>query len=146
MESIKRSVEVRAPVEDVYQYWTRVEEYPRFMKSLCEVRKVGENQFYVRVERDGLLYESVEEISQLDPNRRIAWRNVSGAGHWGVVSFESLGPDRTRVTLKLAFIPDSEWHEPYVLAERIERSLEAFRNLVEPSVMEDLVTRNWRGF
>jgi len=146
MESIKRSSVVHAPVEEVYSRWAYVEDYPLFMKSLREVRRVGDTRFYWRAERDGVPYEAVEEISLQIPNHRIAWRNVSGAENSGVVSFEPITDEMTRVTLDLAYVPDSGWHEPSALAERIERTLEAFRDLVEPSVMEELVTHNWRGF
>jgi len=146
MESIKRSAVVHAPVEEVYSRWTRVEEFPLFMRSLREVHRVGENRFYWRAERDGLPYESVEEISLMIPNHRIAWRNVSGSENSGVASFDSITEEMTRVTLDLAYVPDSGWHEPSALAERIERTLDAFRDLVEPSVIEELVAHNWRGF
>src|SRR5271168_3180913 len=105
MESIKRSIEVHAPVEEVYDRWTRVEEFPLFMKSLREVRREGERRFFWRAERDGLPYEAVEEISLMIPNNRIAWRNVSGSENSGVVSFETVAPDTTRVTLDLAYVP-----------------------------------------
>ncbi len=146
MESIKRSIEVHAPLEEVYLRWARVEDFPLFMKSLREVRRLDEKRFYWRAERDGLPYEAVEEISLTIPNHRIAWRNVSGSENSGVVSFEAVAPGITRVTLELAYVPDSGWHEPFALAERIERTLEAFCDLVEPSVMEELVAHNWRGF
>ena len=146
MESIKSSTVVHAPVEKVYGRWTRVEEFPLFMKALCEVRRVGDNRFYWRAERDGLQFEALEEISLMIPNQRIAWRNVSGSENSGVVSFESITGDMTRVTLDLAYVPDSGWHEPSALADRIERTLDAFRELVEPSVIEELVSHNWRGF
>ena len=80
------------------------------------------------------------------PNHRIAWRNVSGSENSGVASFDSITEEMTRVTLDLAYVPDSGWHEPSALAERIERTLDAFRDLVEPSVIEELVAHNWRGF
>jgi uncharacterized membrane protein len=147
MESIKRSIEVHAPVEEVYERWTHVEEFPLFMRSLCEVRRLDEGRFYWRAERDGVPYEAVEEISLMIPNHRIAWRNVSGAENSGVVSFDAILPDVTVVTLDLAYVPDSGWHEPSALATRIERTLEAFRDLAEPGgVMEELVSHNWRGF
>jgi len=147
METIKRSIEVHAPVEEVYARWNRVEDFPLFMKSLREVRRLEERRFYWRAERDGIPYEAVEEMSLAIPNRRIAWRNVSGKENSGVVSLETISPDVTLVTLELAYVPDSGWHEPAALAERIERILEAFRDLAEPeSLMEELVAHNWRGF
>ena len=148
MESIKRSIEVYAPLDEVYAQWTNVEDFPLFMRSLREVRRVGENRFCWRADRDGVPYESIEEISLMIPNRRIAWRNVSGGENSGVVSFDAPSPGITTVTLELAYVPDSGWHEPEALAARIERILEAFRDLAEPGggVMEELVTHNWRGF
>lgn len=146
MESIKRSIVVRAPVEEVYERWSRVEEFPLFMNSLREVRREGERRFHCRGERDGLPCESVEEISLMIPNRRIAWRNVSGAEASGVVTFDRLEPESTRITLDMACTPDGGWHDPSVLGERIEETLETFRRLIEPGVIEDLVTNNWRGF
>ena len=146
MDSIKRSIEVHAPVEEVYRLWTHVEDFPLFMKSLQQVQQLGEGRFYWRAERDGIPYESIEEISLMIPNHRIAWRNVSGTENSGVVSFDSIAPDVTRVTLELAYVADSGWHEPRALAERIDRTLDAFREVAEPSVMEELVSHNWQGF
>ena len=146
MDSIKRSVVVHAPVEEVYARWTRVEDFPLFMDSLREVRRIGDTRFYWRVERDGVQREAIEEISLMIPNQRIAWRNISGSENSGVVSFEVLPPDSTLLTMELAYVSDSGWHEPAALAERIEHILSAFRDLVEPSLMEELVTHNRQGF
>lgn len=146
MESIKRSVEVHAPIREVYNRWTRFEDFPLFMKSLREVRRLDENRLYWRGERDGVTFESIEEISLVIPNRRVAWRNVSGSENSGVVSFDAVADDITAVTLDLAYVPDSGWHEPSALVARIEATLQAFREIIEPSVMEELVTHNWRGF
>src|SRR5271155_5231752 len=90
MESIKRSIEVHAPVEEVYDRWTPVEAFPLFRGSLREVRREGERRFYWRAERDGLPYEAVEEISLMIPHQRIAWRNVSGSENSGVVVFDAI--------------------------------------------------------
>jgi uncharacterized membrane protein len=146
MQSIKRSVAVHAPVGEVYARWTRIEEFPLFMKSLREVRQVNEGRFFWKAERDGLTYESIEEISLMIPNHRIAWRNVSGSENSGVVSFEELAADITQVTLDMVYLPDGGWHDPDELARRIELTLEAFKELVEPSMMEELVLHNCWGF
>jgi uncharacterized membrane protein len=146
MESIKRSAEVHAPVEEVYRRWTHVEDFPLFMPSVREVRRVDERRYYWSAERDGVPYEAMEEISLMIPNHRIAWRNVSGGENSGVVSFDTVAPEITLVTLALAYVPDSGWNEPAALAARIQRILDAFRELAEPSIMEELVSHNWRGF
>jgi uncharacterized membrane protein len=112
------------------------------MKSLREVHCIGERQFYWRADRDGLTYEAIEEIMLRIPNQRIAWRNISGSENSGAVSFQSLGPELTQVTLELAYVPDSGWHEPSRLAGRIEATLETFRELMEPDTVESVAVRD----
>lgn len=146
MESIFRDIEVNAPVQEVYERWARVEDFPLFMRSLREVREIAEGRYFWRAEHDGIPYESVEEISLRIPGKRIAWRNVSGSENSGLVSFDELGEMLTRVTLELAYEPDSGWHEPNALGERIEGTLRAFKELVEPGMVEDMVLHNWQGF
>ena len=139
MESIKRSVEVHAPLGEVYGQWARVEDFPRFLDSVHEVRQIAERQFYWKAEHDGAPYEAVEEISLMIPNRRIAWRNISGLENSGVVTFEPVAPKLTRVCLELAYVPDSGWHDPFALMERIDHTLESFRALIEPREVEQAV-------
>ena len=41
-----------------------------------------------------------------DPDRRIAWKSIEGAGNAGAVLFDPIGDDRVRVTLRLEAEPD----------------------------------------
>ncbi len=46
------------------------------------------------------------EIVDQEPDRRIAWSAITGTTNDGVVRFESLGPESTRVTLDLDVEPE----------------------------------------
>lgn len=69
------------------------------------------------------------------PDQPIASKSTSGAPNLGSSHFEPIGPDRARVTLKLAYDPqgfaESAGDAPGVVSRRIEVTLRAFRSFVE---------------
>jgi uncharacterized membrane protein len=131
MESIERSISVSVPIAQAFEPWVNVEEWPKFLKAIREVRRIDEKQFKMRIERGGQDHESVAEISLVIPERRIAWRNVSGAADSGVVCFEELPDGTTQVNLKMQYDVDAGWHHPDALAERLEYHLACFKEFIE---------------
>ena len=131
MEDVEKSIVVDAPVAPVYEQWTRIEEFPRFMQALKEVRRTGENQFLWRGEIHGQEFESATEVALQIPEHRLAWRSLSGPDSSGVVCFEPHAENQTLVTLKMKYLPDSGWQEPGELARRLEESLRRFKILME---------------
>lgn len=86
------------------------------------------------------------EITEQEPDKRICWRSTSGARNNGVVTFERIDDNRTRVTLEM------DW-EPKGAVERVgdalgfdERQvkgdLERFKKFIESPGTE---TGAWRG-
>ena len=47
------SMEVNAPLRAVYDQWTQFEEFPRFMKSIEEVRQEGDKRLFWRARIGG---------------------------------------------------------------------------------------------
>lgn len=133
MDSIERSISVAVPITRAFEPWLNVEEWPRFLKAIREARRIDEKTFRLLVERGGQTEESVAEISLVIPERRIAWRNISGAVSSGVVCFESLPDGQTQVKLKMQYRPDAGWHHPDALAERLEYHLACFKEFIDGS-------------
>jgi len=131
MDAIERSTTVAAGISKAFEPWLNVEEWPRFLRAVHEVRRVDEKTFRLCMERGGQTMETVTEISLVIPERRIAWRSVSGAENSGVVAFESLPGDKTQVTLKMKYSPDAGWQHPDALAERLEFHLACFKEFIE---------------
>jgi len=131
MESVETFIVVNAPVERVYQPWTNFENFPKFMKSLREVRRIAENRYYFRSEREGKEYEIIVEMSLHIPDRRVAWRTTSGEETSGVVSFESEPDGRTKIGLKMLYDAQAGWKNPVTLSERLQSNLENFKKLME---------------
>ena len=47
--SIDGSIEIEVPAATVYEFWTRMEEFPRFIDAIESVRKIDERRSVWRV-------------------------------------------------------------------------------------------------
>ena len=139
-QRVHESVEVQAPVGDVFAYWSNFENFSNFMQNIEEVRMTGEDTSHWRVK--GPLGKSVEfdaRTTEMDPNRGIGWNTVDGdVMTSGEVRFEEVLPDRTRVevTMNYADPPGGKVGEVVAEAisnpERIMREdLQNFARIVE---------------
>lgn len=138
MISVEQSIEVNAPVGVVYDQWTRFEEYPKFMSTLRDVLQVDETHYYWRSEREGKTFESFTEICLTIPERRIAWRTVSGVEMSGVVEVEPESETSTRVILKTKYAPDAGWPSPEALARRLGQHLQNFKAFIESVAVQNV--------
>jgi uncharacterized membrane protein len=130
-KSVCASIVVNARDREAYDHWIHVEEFPRFMAPVREVRRLDRDHFYWRVERGGKEYEAVLEIVLRIPNRRMAWRTLNGAESSGVVAFDPLAENKTRVSFKMKYTPNAGWEDPDDLRQRMEARLESFKRYVE---------------
>src|SRR5438067_8747383 len=146
MEAVESSIVVEVPVAAAYEQWARVEDFPKFMEGVIEVRRLGEERFAWTLETKGHRVESVSEVTVRIPNQRIAWRSVSGAENSGVVSFEAIEEKKTKITLSMKYNPLGEWDNAQAVSARLQRHLDSFKKFVEASAVEDIVERNWQGF
>ena len=104
-QRVHESVEVQAPVGDVFAYWSNFENFSNFMQNIEEVRMTGEETSHWRVK--GPLGKSVEfdaRTTEMDPNRGIGWNTVDGdVMTSGEVRFEEILPDHTRVEVTMNY-------------------------------------------
>jgi uncharacterized membrane protein len=122
----RQSVVVKAPIGRVYEQWARVEDLPRFITPLRNVKRIDETHFSYTWQPNGDKQEGVFHIVFRIPGRRIAWRSMSDGFMSGVVSFEPRSDQETEVTLKIRSIFD-----PPSLSRRLEEYLQNFKRLVE---------------
>ena len=104
-QRVHESVEVQAPLRDVFTYWSNFENFPKFMSNIEEVRMTGQDTSHWRVK--GPLGKSVEfdaKTTEMDPSRGIGWNTVDGEVMTsGEVRFEELFSDRTRVDVTMNY-------------------------------------------
>jgi uncharacterized membrane protein len=126
INAAQQFVVVKAPIARVYEQWSRVEDLPKFITSLREVRRVDETHFSYVWHPNGEDKKGIFQIVLQIPGRRIAWRTGSNGFMSGVVSFEPRSEQETEVTLKIRSIFD-----PLNLSRRVEEYLFNFKRLVE---------------
>ena len=104
-QRVHESVEIQAPVEDIFAYWSNFENFSNFMQNVEEVRMTGEGTSHWRVK--GPLGKSVEfeaRTTEMDPHRGIGWNTLDGEVMTsGEIRFEEIQPDRTRVEVTMNY-------------------------------------------
>src|SRR6266496_2896791 len=135
METIEKTIEVRAPISDVYARWTRFEEFPEFMDGIEEVKQLDEKHLHWVAQIAGKKKEWDAEIIEHVPDDHITWRSNSGTSNSGSVFFRPKDPTHTVITLEMNYEPQSAMEKAAdamgLLSMRIEGDLERFRDLME---------------
>jgi len=146
MEHVEKSVEVDAPVSTVYNQWTQFEDFPRFMEGVEYVQQLDDKRLRWRADVGGRVIEWDAEIFEQIPDRRVAWRSITGELNSGMVNFEPLGPNRTRVSVKINYKPEGALEKLGsalgVVSQRVHRDLERSKDFIESRGQE---TGAWRG-
>ena len=146
MEHIEKSIDVNAPLSTVYNQWTQFEDFPEFMEGVLEVRQLDDKRLHWRAKIAGKEKEWDADIFEQTPDACIAWRSISGALNTGKVSFQSLGPSKTRVKLKINYDPEGVIENIGdalgVVSARVQGDLNRFKAFLETRHTE---TGAWRG-
>ena len=104
-QRVRESIEVQAPLEDVFSYWSNFENFSNFMQNVEEVRMTDQDTSHWRVK--GPLGKSVEfdaRTTEMDPSRGIGWNTVEGEVMTsGEARFEEVSPGRTRIDVTMNY-------------------------------------------
>ncbi len=104
-QRVHETIDVEAPVEDVFRYWSNFENFPRFMSNVEEVSMSSQDTSHWRVK--GPLGKSVEfdaKTTEMNPNRGIGWNTVDGEVMTsGEARFEETAPGRTKVEVTMNY-------------------------------------------
>ncbi len=106
--NIEKTVNVHAPAPDVFAFWSRYENFPRFMSHLAEVRDLGNNRsHWVAKGPLGMPVTWTAEITDRVENKLLAWRSLPGAylENNGVVRFDPTPDGGTRITIRMSYTP-----------------------------------------
>src|SRR4051812_50131794 len=83
MSTVEKSIEVELPVSTVYNQWTQFEEFPQFMEGVEQGTQLDDTRLHWVAEIAGAKREWDAEIIDQEPDQRIAWRGLDGAGNGG---------------------------------------------------------------
>ena len=105
---VHKTINITAPVNQVHEFWSRFENFPRFMSHVVDVHDLGEGRSHWTVAGPaGAPIRWMAEVTRAEPNEMIAWKSVAGAlvSHAGIVHFRE-NPDRsTQIDVQLTYSP-----------------------------------------
>jgi uncharacterized membrane protein len=146
VSTIQESIEVNVPVQTAYNQWTQFEEFPKFMEGIESVRQLDDTHLRWKAEVGGKKREWNAEIVEQLPDKTIAWRATEGNGPDGVVTFEPVGADKTKVTVEMSYETEGLVEELGSKlgadSRQVKGDLERFKELIESRGVE---SGAWRG-
>ena len=144
---IEQSIDLDVPVRAAYDQWTRFEEFPQFMKGVEEIQQLDDRHLHWVAELGGTRHEWDAEITEQQPDERVAWRNTDGKDNAGVVTFHKLSDTSSRVMVQIDFVPEGIKEKVGAAINAPDRQvkgdLERFKELVEAKGGPD--EGGWRG-
>jgi uncharacterized membrane protein len=104
-QRVHESIEIQAPLQDIFTYWSNLENFPQIMRNVEEVRVAGDTSHW-RVK--GPLGKTVEfdaRTTEMSPERGIGWNstNDNEVETSGQVRFEEVAEGRTRIDVTLNY-------------------------------------------
>jgi uncharacterized membrane protein len=145
MAHVSESIEVHAPLNEVYNQWTQFEEFPKFMDTVERVEQKDETHLHWTVNIAGRTLEWDAEVVEQEPDTVIAWKSTSGPSNSGRVQFEG-HDDHAHVTLDMDVEPDTATERAAdmlgLLQRQVRQDLERFKQLIEE---RGQASGDWRG-
>ena len=148
MARVEESIDVNAPVTTAYNQWTQFEEFPEFMEGIQSVQQLDDTHVRWVAEIRGESRQWTTEITEQQPDEKIAWKTIEGeVKNDGVVSFEQIAGDQTRVNVEMDVEGESTAENVAgdllgVVKSQVRGDLERFKELIEN---RDEETGAWRG-
>jgi uncharacterized membrane protein len=99
------SIEVPAPVSEVYRRWTDFGRFPDFMDNIQEVRPLGGGRYHWVARMLGGKQEWDAEVTDQQENHHVSWRSINGIPNKGTVTLQPLPNNRTKVDLRMEYTP-----------------------------------------
>jgi uncharacterized membrane protein len=145
MAEIQESIEVEVPVQTAYNQWTQFEDFPMFMESVERVQQLDDKRLHWVANFGGTTAEWDAEITHQEPDRRVAWRAISGFANAGEVTFEPIN-GKTRINVNLQFEPEGMKESAGSAlgfdSRTVKKDLQHFKDFIEGRGTE---TGAWRG-
>ena len=104
---VNKTINIFAPIDEVYQFWRNFENFPLFMNHVKEISTQGEVSTWKVAGPVGSTVEFQSRITQDTPNDTIAWETLpdSQVRSAGFVRFDENRDGSTRVTVQLTYLP-----------------------------------------
>lgn len=121
---LQKSIQIGAPVKEVFDSWLNVQNLPRVSDDVREVQHQGAMTHW-KVSMGAANLEWDARIEQLIPNEAIGWKSRNGPKHTGRITFAPIGDD-TLVQVTMNYVPPLRVFRPFIapMTSRIEGVIE----------------------
>lgn len=104
MSEHHETVTVEAPIQQVYNFFTHFNDFPKFMTFVKEVTYLDDQRSHWVAQIAGTHeWDAVNEHWEQD--KQVGWRSTDGLENNGVVQFHPLNADRTRIDVYISYTP-----------------------------------------
>jgi uncharacterized membrane protein len=116
------------------------------MEGVERVKQIDDTRLHWKAEIAGKTKEWDAEVTEQEPDQRIAWTSTTGARNAGSVDFHRISDNETRVTLTMDVEPEgiveSVGTAVGIPEGQVKGDLERFKKFIESRGQE---TGAWRG-
>jgi len=105
---IQKTININAPVEEVFAYWSNFENFPHFMSHVHDVSDLGNDRSHWVVDGPaGVPVSWDATITRYIPNRVLAWRSEPGStvANAGIIRFSPNPDGGTQFNVQLSYNP-----------------------------------------
>jgi uncharacterized membrane protein len=105
--TLQKTQLIRAPLGEVFDFFSRVENFPKFMHNVREVSRIDEERSFWTVRGPaGVDVHWTARVTRQVPGRLIAWETEvdSRVAHRGAIQFEE-AEGGTRITVRMGYNP-----------------------------------------
>lgn len=146
MATVEETIDVGVPVTTAYDQWTQFESFPEFMNGVESVTQIDDKRSHWKTSVAGIEREFDTEIVEQHPDERVAWKSTDSVDHAGVVTFERLDDNATKVNVQLEWGPDTAMEKMGSAvgadSKEVKSDLKRFKEFIEKRGAE---TGGWRG-
>ena len=104
---VNKSINIFAPIDEVYQFWRNFENFSLFMNHVREISADGDISNWTVAGPADTPYHFQSQITEDIPNELIAWETLpdSEVHSAGFVRFDENRDGSTRVTVQMTYLP-----------------------------------------
>ena len=105
---LNRTIRIKAPVSDLFDFWVNPENYPKAFSHVTSVERLGENLYRWTLAGPAgfpLHWEGV--ITRIVPNTLVEWKSLPGSSisNFGIVHFDPHYDASTRINIRMFYRP-----------------------------------------
>lgn len=145
MATVQESINVSVPLSQAYNQWTQFEDFPHFMSGVDSVRQLDDTTVHFQTSIAGVKREYDARITVQQPDQRVTWESLDEPRNAGTVWFEALNPTETKVSVELAWEPDTAVEKVGAAvgldSRQVASDLKRFKKFIEEREVE---TGAWR--